>query len=528
MKRIVLILLFALQLPAQRFLADDPLDREPRPRPVGQAQNRKLSDYYDLFSNQFHKVGEKQPKKGPPIRSMAVNTLGEPMDGAWYQKRHYYRRMTLDELTRGPGQSTPPSTAGKWTVVSAKSEGVTPGFVIIDPDKRRYFIKFDPLSNPEMATSADSISARFFYALGYHVPENYLVYFKPEQLELGDNLEFADRTGKKRKMTSRDIYEILKKVPLSNNGTYRATASLAIPGKPIGPPRYYGTRSDDPNDIVPHEHRRDMRGLHVFCAWLGHDDSRAINNLDSLVKNEDGVQFVKHFLLDFGATLGSASSAANSARDGDYYFSWKSSGTQLFTLGLKPPYWAFAHFPHYPSIGRFESKVFDPEKWVPEYPNVAFLNRLPDDELWAAKQVMAFRDDEIKALVGTGQLSDPQAADYLVECLRERRTKIGRIYFAKVLPFDRFRIDGGRLAWDDLAKMHDLGGVEDVKVQWSRFDNNTGAKAAISGRGNSAVPEEGDYLAADLTSPSRAKQTVTIYVRRKAGTASIVGLDRTW
>src|SRR5215470_9971061 len=149
---------FLLLLPAwpQQFFSDDPLDREPRPRNVDKVANRKLSDYYDFFSLQFFHPEEPQPKKGPPIRSRAVNTLGEPMDGAWYEKRHYYRPMSIEALKRGPGQDAPPAP-GDWTVVGAKSEGVTPGFVILDSQKRRFFVKFDPLTNPEMATAADSI-----------------------------------------------------------------------------------------------------------------------------------------------------------------------------------------------------------------------------------------------------------------------------------------------------------------------------------------------------------------------------------
>jgi hypothetical protein len=496
-----------------KFYPDDPLDREPPPLNAEKVLSRKLSDYYDLFSHQFGKTGERQPKTGSPIPARAINTLGEPMDGPWYAKRHYYKRMSAEELKRGPGNSTPPS-GSKWTVVGAKSEGITPGFTILDENKRRYFIKFDPLTNPEMATAADSIASRFFYALGYHVPQNYIVYFTPEQLVLGDDVQLADATGKKRKMTNRDIYEILVKVPKTKDGKYRATASLGIAGKPIGPPRYYGVRKDDPNDTVPHEHRRDLRGLHVACAWLAHDDSRSINNFDSLVK-EDGHQFIRHYLLDFGSTLGSASQKANSPRSGAYFFGWKSSAKQLFTLGLAPPYWAFAKYEEYPSIGLFEGDVFDPDKWVAEYPNPAFLNRLPDDEFWAAKQVMALTDDDIRTIVSTGELTDKKAEEYLIRCLIKRRDKIGKTYYAKVLPFDRFRLGpNGELAWDDLSN-----GIRDAKVTWKSFDNETGSTGPASG-----PPPAGAYGVAEIASPSRPKQTILVYVR----SGEVVGVDRKW
>jgi hypothetical protein len=515
MNRTLILLLAPAAVFAQpKFYPDDPLQREPAPMNVEKAFSRKLSDYYDLFSNQFGTLGERQPKTGSPIGARAVNTLGEPMDGAWYEKRHYYKRVSLDELKRGPGNSNPPS-GSTWTVIGAKSEGITPGFTILDEKKRRYFVKFDPLTNPEMATAADSISSRFFYALGYHVPENYIVTFSPEQLVLGDDVQLADATGKKRKMTNRDIYEILVKVPKTKDGKYRATASLGISGKPIGPPRYYGMRKDDPNDTVPHEHRRDQRGLHVICAWLAHDDSRAINNFDALVK-EDGRQFIRHYLLDFGSTLGSASQKANSPRSGAYFFGWKSSAKQLFTLGLAPPYWQFAKYEEYPSIGLFEGDIFDPEKWVAEYPNPAFLNRLPDDEFWAAKQVMALSDEDIRAIVSTGLLSDKKAEDYLIRCLIKRRDKIGKAYYAKVLPFDRFRFDEqGALAWDDLSKS-----IRDAKVTWQSFDNKTGSKSPASG----PPAVSAGYGLAEIASPSRPKQTVQVYVRGR----EVVGVERTW
>ncbi len=511
MMKLFPLLLIAIAAFGQRFYPDDPLDREPSPRNVEKALNRKLSDYYDLLSHQFKELGERQPKKGPPMRAVGVNTLGEPMDGDWYTKRHYYRRMSLDELKRGPGASSAPS-GSQWTVVGAKAEGVTPGFTIIDENKRRYFIKFDPLTNPEMATAADSIAARFFYALGYHVPQNYIVSFTPEQLVLGEDVQLADATGKKRKMTNRDIYEILVKVPKTKNGRYRATASLAVEGKPVGPPRYYGTRKDDPNDTVPHEHRRELRGFHVFAAWLAHDDSRSINNFDALVQ-DGGRQHIRHYLLDLGSTLGSGSQRANSPRSGAYFFNWKSAATQLFTLGLAPPYWARAEYRDYPAIGLFEGDAFDPERWVPEYPNPAFQNRLPDDEFWGAKQVMAFTDEEIRALVSTGEISDPEAAAFLVQCLIKRRDKIGKAYFAKVLPFDRFRLQDGTLGWDDLS-----GSVRDARVSWFAFNNQTGERTPA------ATMPAGGYGAAEISAASRPRQTIVVYTEGQR----IVGIDRNW
>jgi hypothetical protein len=367
-----------------------------------------------------------------------------------------------------------------------------------------------------------------FYALGFHVPENNIIYVHPDRLELGEKVSVPGREGKPRKMTRRDVAEILLRVPKRADGSYRATASLSIKGDTVGPPRYHGTRADDPNDIVPHEHRRDQRGLHVIDAWVSHDDSRALNNLDAVVA-ENGSSFIRHYQLDFGSTLGSGTQRANSPRSGAYYFDWASSARQLFLLGLAPPYWAFAHYPHFPSIGNFEWKVFDPERWVPEYPNPAFLNRLPDDEFWGAKLVTAFTDDDIRAIVSMGRLSDKRAEDWLVRCLAGRRDKIGRVYFSKVLPLDKFAVEGGELHWQDLgAALKYLPPVE-VGVEWSAYDNASGARTPLAGQTSRTVPAlSAGYSCATLRDRAKPSHAIDVFLRHEAGAARVVGIERHW
>jgi hypothetical protein len=521
MKKLLLVLAAAATLQAQKFYPDDPLLAEPPPRDAGKPARRKLSDWYDLFWHILATPGEKQPKSGPPIRARNVNTLGDPMDGAWYVRRHFWRRMTIEELRRGAGGAAPP--VFPWTVVAAKGEGITPGFTVIDATKRRFFIKLDPASNPEMMTAAEVVSARFFHALGYHVADEYIVEFDPKDLRIQDRLTFVNQHGIERPFTPRNLTELLLKAPRLPGGRYRAVASLALEGQPLGPFRWFGTRADDPNDTIPHEHRRELRAAHVFFAWLAHDDSRAINTLDTLVMR-GGKTHIRHHLLDFGSTLGSGSDKPNSPRSGAYHFSWRESAVQIASLGFAVPYWAKARYPRFPSIGLFESEVFDPEKWLPEYPNPALLNRLPDDEFWAAKQVMHFTDEEIRAIVRTGRLSDPAAEDYLVRCLIERRDKIGRAYFRKVLPIDRFALRGGELVFEDLAATHALPSPAPYEISWRDFDNAKVAPGAVLGGGPRIPAAASPYIMAEITAQSRPGQAVRVWLHQ----GRVVGVEYAW
>jgi hypothetical protein len=521
---------------ARKFCSDDPLKKEPLPLNVDEVKMLRLSQYYDFFHHTLATPGDLNTQKNPQkvVRARAINTLGEPMDGAWYTHRHYWKTMTNEELARGAGGMTAPAADGAWTITSAKTQGITPGFTMIDSQQRKYFVKFDPPSNPEMATAAETIVSRFLYALGYHVDDNYLIYFERKKLVMGEEVQLTDRRGRKRKMTERDLNEILIEAAHDKEKRYRAIASLQLPGKDIGRFRFYGVRSDDPNDFVPHEHRRELRGYYVFCAWLNHDDSRAINTLDTLVE-ENGIKYIRHHPQDFGSTLGSATDHPKGPRaGGDYLFEWGPTLKHIFSLGFSLPYWARMSYPKYSSVGTFESQVFRPDQWYPEYPNPAFLNRLADDDFWAAKQVMAFTDDQIRAIVHTGQYSDPAAERYVADTLIARRDKIGQVFFAKVLPLDLFAVEGGNLVFVDLAKEHGMGDVGPLQVVWSHFDNDTEAKTPLAGETSFAIPkdvvagENTTYYAADICKQGETQKRITVYLRARGGKAEVVGVDRLW
>jgi hypothetical protein len=524
-RRSILLFAAATMYAEPKFFSDDPLMKELPPRNVVKASERKVSDYYDYFHHTFATPGELWEKSGKKIRARDINTLGEVPDGAWYANRHYFHPMTMEEILAGPGISQPPLMEEKWRVVQLKTEGITPGLRILDGRNRMYQIKFDPDSNPELSSAADIIGTKLFHALGYHVPQNYLVHFRRDQLVLARNAVIKDNQGKKRRMTGQDLADVIGNERRDKDGRYRAVASLFLEGSDLGPFRFYGVRADDPNDTVPHEHRRMLRGYRLFCAWVNHDDSRSINTIDMLVK-EPGGQFIRHHLIDFGSILGSATNRSNSPRAGnEYVFNWQTPHKELFSLGLYMPRWARAKFPSYPSVGRFEWSVFDPVNWVPEYKNPAFLNMTDEDAFWAARQVMAFTDEQIRAVVRSAQYSDKRAEDWITQCLIKRRDKIGQAWLTRVLPLDRFAVRNGELVFEDLAATHKLWQPVKYQIHWARFDNESGSAYDLPGETTFKVPVSAGYLQASIAHPER-KVSMRAWLRRLPDGWQVVGIER--
>ena len=520
------------------FYPDDPIPKFPEPGDASKVAVLEASQGFDFVENTLMRPGDRQDR---PAGN--VNTIDEVPDSSWFTNRIGAREITVAELVRGPNTVDGPA-AGTWMVLRGDATGITPGFRINDARGDLYFIKVDPPNYLEMATGAEVVSTKIFHALGYNVPQNFAVTIRPEQLDIS-KAQTTMPDGRRRPMTAEDLTLLLSKAARNADGTYRVHASRALPGTPVGPFRYYGTRSDDPNDIVPHEHRRELRGLRVFAAWVNHMDSRGINTLDTLVDTPAGKR-VRHNLLDFGSTLGSAAIARKSRRSGhEYIWDVGKMWLRIFTFGLVVPRWTLIDFPDdLPAVGGFESEYFDPTKWIPHYPNAAFDNARPEDLFWGARRVAAFSNDAIRTIVEQGRYSDPKAVDYLTKALIERRDKIARAWLTSTNPLVDFSLAAnGTLTFKNAAV--DAGVAEapsEYRTRWGRFDNTTG-EATLSAAGAAAsgattrvqapadVLAKAQYIRLEIETvhpqySSWAKPLKVTFRRTNAGWRT-VGLERT-
>jgi hypothetical protein len=432
-----------------------PDDRLHVPKP----ENRSIHTYAEYFEKQVP-VQLKETLDIPrqwrhltadPYESLNIDGWGNVPNSSWFTNRKGSHTIPLEKLIKGPNTGNGPDTSDVWIITRAKTQGVTPGFTIKDGKDDFYVIKFDPPHYQELASGAEVISTKLFYAAGYNTPENYITVFDPGILRMGKEVNFTDEKGHKRQMTLNDLQDILNRVPKRSDGKIRALASKYVPGVPIGPFTYAGLRQDDYNDFIPHEHRRELRGLRLICAWLNHFDTKDGNTFDSYV-TVNGKSYVRHYLIDFGATLGSASHSPNDLWRGFRYDIDPAVIIQnSLLLGIHVHDWEKLPGAIYPSIGVFEADLFSPLEYKPQIPNPAFQNMTDNDGYWAAKIITSFSDNELWAVIQQARYSNPDAAEYLHDVLCKRRDKIGRLLFQQVAPLDDFSLKSETLFFKDLA-----------------------------------------------------------------------------
>ena len=303
-RAVVVLALAALLAPARaagpRFYPDDPLRRDnDTALDASGARPIELSEAFDFLENMFADRGERKN-----VRASNVNTVDEVPDSSWFTNRIGVREMPIDEIVRGP-DSFDRLEVDQWVIVSDKGDaGFQPGFRAVDAKRPGQVFQFevDVEDYPDLSSASELIGTALYHAIGYHVVDSYIVNVDPDRISIAPDATMKDASGRRRYRRG-DLDDVLKAAARNPDGTYRMSAGRFVEGAPLGNFRHFGTRPDDPNDIHPHEHRRELRANRVFGAWLNHDDSRALNTLDMLVP-EGNHKAIRHYMFDFGSLLG--------------------------------------------------------------------------------------------------------------------------------------------------------------------------------------------------------------------------------
>lgn len=520
-----------------RFLSDDPLQREPETQDASKVQEWEIGLTPDLLQNLFGKPGDPASN----MRAQNVNTADEIPDSSWFTNRIYSRPLSVEDVTRGPNTIDGPAP-GRWTVIRGKAAGVAPGFTARDAKGETWFVSFDGRGHPVAPTAAAMVASRLFWALGYNQVETYLTTLRREDIAIDDTATIRAH-GTRRRLTRGDIDDVLDRSAKNPDGAYRVLAGRAVPGRPLGGFRYYGTRPDDPNDIVPHEHRRELRALQVFGAWTNLVDMKAGNTLDALVtENRRGI--VRHYLQDVGSTFGTGALAPRDGDEGhESLYEGAPAAARFFTLGFYIRQWQTLNYGERPEIGKFEGDHFEPERWKPRVPVAALRHARTDDTFWAALRVMAFTDEQIRAAVKTGRYTDPAAEKLLADVLTKRRDKIGRVYFSRINPLVRFAVsDSGGLTFENPSVRRGFATApkQGYQAVWSTFNNGTGEARQIGSPVTSleervAAPaglprDERSFIKVSIRAlePPHAPWAVPVdvYFQRSGGAWKLVGVER--
>ena len=519
-----------------RFYPDDPIAREPESQNVPDPKLHEIGSLYEMTYNLFVTAAY----KASGTRAKNINTIDEVPDSSWFTNRIGTTPVSAEALTRGANVGAPPDPS-KWILFREKTAGAHPGFTARDARGETWFLEFDPTYFPEGATGAVGVATRIFWALGYNQVESFLTTLDPKKVSIDPTATVRRPSGARTPFTIDDMNAILERVARNPDGTYRVIAGRLIPGRILGGFMFAGTRPDDPNDVVPHEHRRELRALRVFGAWTNLTDLKAANTMDALV-TENGRSIVKHYLQDVGSTFGMNNDLYEWDLGYEHFYQGDSSVRRLVSFGFAlSPWQTIPYNEEYPSIGKFEGDRFDPRAWRPQTPTTAYMETRDDDAFWAARRIAAFTDDLIRTAVKSGQFSNPEAEKLLGDVLIKRRDKIKQVYLTAVNPIVNPRLDAnGRLTVENAAVTGGVAqGTATYHAAWGVFDNATGQTRALSATQSATTALEapaglptapGTFVTVDVSIDSQAhqawKQPAHITFRRDGGNWKLVGLER--
>jgi hypothetical protein len=403
-----------------------------------------------------------------------ANSLDEVADSSWFENRGVSSPAQKATGACTPDDLLPSEVAdGTWLIDHGKDNGSSVGFRVQVPGKGIYLLKADDPEAPELGSAASVIGAAIYHAAGFLTSCEQIVYVRRAQFTLAPALVVLGNDGASHPFDDAALGAALASLPRRGD-LRRMQASKWLPGVTIGPFRYETTRDDDPNDIIRHEDRRELRGSKLLAAWLDHWDAREQNSMDVWIAKDPAHKrsspgYVRHYLIDTSDVFGQPMAPVTLAKrlGHSYQIDLRDIAMDFVTFGLMTRPWDRAAVVHgHERFGFFTANDFEPADWKPAYPNPAFLRMTERDAAWAARLIARLSRDDIHALVAAGQFSDLKETDYLAQVLVLRQQRILARYLTRLSPIAdaRFEADG-RVCAVDLARLREVVPADRFRYQ---------------------------------------------------------------
>ena len=449
----------------RRFPLRDPIWRDTDLNPVHAHLTRYESPlYWDGADNVLFRPLSEALGVVTSGESINVNSLDEVPDSAWFTNRIGMHAMTPEEVARGactPDQMLDAEHApdGSWLIDKGKMGGQTPGFRVTIPGKGKFLLKAeDKNDEPERQSASSVIGAAVFHAAGYWSACEQIVYVRPSLFTLKPGLVSKANFQLEKPFDRAALEKVLARSTV--HGRIRMSASAWIQGQSIGEYTFRGTRDDDPNDVIPHEDRRDLRGMRVLASWIDRFDARAGNTFDAWIasdpKRTDSPGIVLHYQLDTSEALGSVWAWEPLSRrlGKSYVVDWGDIAADFVTLGIPTRPWDTAkREPGREIFGYFDVSGFSAEDWKSEYPNAAFSRMTERDGAWMARILARFTPEMIHALAKAADFTDGRDTRTLESTLEGRLARILDRYLSRLSPIADVKIDGDSICGVDLAML---------------------------------------------------------------------------
>jgi hypothetical protein len=456
----------------------------------------------------------------PAREAPNVNSIDEVPDSSWFTNRIGIRSMSIDDLKLGSCKENQLIDSGEtkdgtWVIDQGKQDGSTAGFRVSIPGKGKYMFKVDDKEAPERSTAASVVGAGVYHAAGFFTSCEQIVYFKPSVLKLTADLHSKDNSGLDRAFDQKALEKVLEKSTWRGDRV-RMQASAWLPGRLIGPFRYAGTRADDPNDVIVHEDRRELRGGRLLAAWIDHFDARDQNSMDLWLADQkdqpdSSPGHVLHYYLDASDCLGSEWIWDGISRrlGYSYLLDWGDISQDFITLGIPTRTWdSIRRTPGRERFGYFNVEDFVPDEWKNEYPNAAFTRMTERDGAWMARILAHMTPEMVVALAEMGNFSDPGDTAFLARVLEGRLTRILERYLTRLSPLADVRVEGtDQLCAVDLADARGLRGAEAFHYV---AHLSSGSLLTVDRRGHGAVCVSLPHVERDDRVPDESKER---YVR---------------